>query len=114
MVAVTTPIPSEISAHGVAVYENQGNQYGPEYFIYFQQASSSKLPAITPVASGDLSCNALQCTGNNSAVNLKSFSVTFPVPRVSPGTYNVIVSIEYMSPIGAYYSESATATFTVT
>jgi hypothetical protein len=116
MVTVTTPIPSEISAHGVAAYENRGNQYGPEYFIYFQQASGSKLPTITPVASGDLSCNTLLCTGNNSAVNLKSgsFSVTFPVPRLSPGTYNVIVNIEYLSPVGAYYSESATAIFTVT
>jgi hypothetical protein len=93
------------------------NQYRPEYFIYFQQASRSKLPTITTVASGDLSCNVLGCTGDNYTANLAksgSFSVTFPVPKVSPGSYNVIVNIEYLSPVGAYYSESATAAFTVT
>jgi len=119
LVMVTTPITSEIaSAISVSTaYDSMSNQQRPEYFVYFQQASSSKLPTITTVASGDLSCNTVRCSGDNYSVNLEklgSFSVTFPVPSVSPGAYNVIVNIQYLSAVGAYYSESATATFTVT
>jgi hypothetical protein len=90
---------------------------GPEYFIYFQPASG-KVSNDVFVASGNLTCNILMhCTEDSPAaifMETGSFLSTFVVPQISPGVYNIVVTVAYTPSMGTHYDESAATMFTVT
>jgi hypothetical protein len=126
MVTVTATNFNELAAD--VGYQFPYNQNGVQYAIYLQQTSGQ--PNVVLVASGDLTCSYMACAGNSPAVtfmDLGTFTATFAVPHVSPGTYNALVTAAngpilgtdssntaYGSALGIDVSESASATFTVT
>lgn len=98
------------------VYLTPAYQNVPEYSVYFQQVSAT-LPTDLQVTSGSLSCSTVYCTAASPTVTFMStgsLSAIFTVPQISPGTYNVVVTVAYTTPTGFDYAESAIATFTVT
>jgi hypothetical protein len=91
----------------------------PEYSIHLQGQGVN-----LDVASLHFTCISMSCAPDGplvSAAKSGTFSATFTVPNVSPGTYSVVVTLVYPTPVasysssaGSYSAESASATLIVT
>ncbi len=109
----------DLPLDAVNAYPTMPDQSIPQYSIHLQQASSM-IPTDVVVSSGNLECGVYCNMSTDTFFASGSFSTTFVVPKVAPGTYNVVVTITYAPNVDAYssgyldYSESAIATFTVT
>ncbi len=88
------------------------DQTWPDYTILLEA------PGHEPVnvANGYFSCSSNVCGPNDPLTTLISsgtFTITFTVPVLSSGTYNIVVVLGYPSPSGTDFSEITGTSITV-